>query len=252
MSLSVPVLATFVLLLATAIPLTPAATAHNCNAKGHSSCNGHSCPDNGVKHDHYSRHGAWWDHYCWSTPAAFTGTSTSVADNAVYQEVPDEPIGVPKTICETAFDDTGTHVYGAPSSGFLITLGLDGAVPPCPYGDTTWDGHYEFAVGGAWLQAAASVCTDAYADHTPGSLIHVYDQALTRAGSSISFSVYSDTLNNNPVPEDPDCGDFESDYGVDCVDACVPGFPPGIDGSYQVYVSGTAGIICNTGECGIA
>ena len=155
----------------------------------------------------------------------------------------DTMLGLPKTHCEEPFDDTNVHEYGAPSTGFVIFLGLDASVPPCPFGDGTWDGHYEYAHGGGWLQAAASVCTEAYADHTPGGIIGVYDAVLTALGSDVAFSVYSDNLNNNPVPSDPNCGDFESDYGVDCVNLCAPGFPPGLDGSYQVYVSGTTGHI---------
>ena len=155
----------------------------------------------------------------------------------------DGGVGAPKTHCETPGSDTGHHEYGPPGTGFVIFLGLDGAIPPCPYGDTTWDGHIEFAFGGAWLQASPSLCTEAYADHTPGAFISVYDAFLTAFGSDVAFSVYADTLNNDPIPSEPNCGDFESDYGVDCVNNCAPGFPPGLDGSYQVYVSGTTGHI---------
>ena len=152
-------------------------------------------------------------------------------------------IGAPKPECEDA-DDVWMHDYGAPSPGFVIFLGLDGSVPPCPYGDTTWDGHFEYAHGGTWIQAAASVCTDAYPDAAPGVFIWVYDAILShQLGSDVAFSVYADTQNNNPVQEPPNCGDFESDYGVDCINYCAPAFPPGLDGSYQVYVSGTTGHI---------
>ena len=148
--------------------------------------------------------------------------------------------GAPKDECETGFA-TVMHEYGPPSTGFLIFLGMDGSVPPCPYGDGTWDGHPEFAFGGAFIQAAASACTEAYADHAPGGTIGVYDAGLSSIGADVAFGVYSDTLNNNPIQEEPNCGDFESDYGVDCVNSCDPAFPPGLDGSYQVYVSGTTG-----------
>ena len=158
-------------------------------------------------------------------------------------------LALPKLQCESSAD-VGVHDYGPPSTGFVIFLGLDGSIPPCPYGDTTWDGHVEFAFGGGWLQAAASVCTEAYPDHAPGSTITVVDAVLTvELGSDVAFSVYADTLNNDPVPGEPNCGDFESDYGVDCVNQCAPGFPPGLDGTYQVYVSGTYGHICNGGWC---
>ena len=181
----------------------------------------------------------------------------------------DGGVGLVKTQCETA-GETSVHEY-AHSNGFLLAgdwitvnffgppaaepeprassgpttrllqplLGetADGAVPPCPFGDTTWDGHYEFAQGGARLQAAASVCTDAYADHSAGATIVVVDAVFV----DVAFSVYSDNLNNDPFQGGPNCGDFESDYGVDCVNICAPAFPPGLDGTYQVYVSGTTG-----------
>ena len=147
----------------------------------------------------------------------------------------------PKTQCET-FADTGTHDYGPPAIGSGLYLPRDAAVPPCPYGDTTWDGHLEWALGGAWLQAAASVCTDAYPDHAPGATITVVDAVLTtQLGSDVAFSVYADYLNNDPIPSEPNCGDWESDYGIDCVNSCAPSFPPGLDGTYQVFVSGTMG-----------
>ena len=158
-------------------------------------------------------------------------------------------IGLPKTQCEDT-KEVGVHEYGAPSMGFLIFLARDGAVPPCPYGDATWDGHLEFAFGGAWLQAAASVCTEAYADHAPGAPITVTDTVLSQFGSNVAFSVYTDTLNNDLFQNEPNCGDFESDYGVDCVNQCAPGFPPGLDGTYQVYVSGTTGHI-DAGSTGV-
>ena len=180
--------------------------------------------------------------------------------------------GQPKSWCESYGWDTPRHEY-ATGTGFLLLdsrlamphwwddwdieepllvhLPGDGSVPPCPYGDTTWDGHDEFAIGGAWLQAAQSPCTEAYADHTPGTLILVSDAVLTPLGSDVAFSVYADTLNNDPVPSEPNCGDFESDYGIDCVNQCAPGFPPGLDGTYQVYVSGFNGHIYAEGayEC---
>ena len=153
----------------------------------------------------------------------------------------------PKAECETSSTQTSLHSYGAPGTGFVIFLGSDGSVPPCPYGDTTWDGHYEWAFGGAWLMAGpmAEACFGAYADHTPGTVIRVFDMVLSAVGSDVAFSVYADTMNNDPVPSEPNCGDFESDYGVDCVNQCAPAFPPGLDGSYQVYVSGTTGDIVN-------
>ena len=163
--------------------------------------------------------------------------------------------GQPKLDCEGP-DDTWIHEYET-GTGFML-IGprssatapriqatfvppADGSIPPCPYGDTTWDGHHEFAYGGAWLQAAHSVCAESYPDHFPGTLVWVYDSFLGGLGSDVAFSVYADWLDNDPLQSEPTCGDFESDYGMDCINICAPGFPPGLDGSYQVYVSGTTG-----------
>ena len=150
--------------------------------------------------------------------------------------------GVAKDYCEEFFVETYVHDY-ATGTGFLVSPGGDGAIPPCAVGDGTWDGHYEFAYGGAQLQAYPSVCTEAYADHSPGSTIFVRDSVLSPLGSDVAFSVYADYLNNNPIQEGPNCGDGETDYGVDCVNHCAPAFPPGLDGAYTVYVSGFYGHI---------
>ena len=204
-------------LAATATLVPPPAEAHWCNTlDDQTSCDGTDCPPDGF-HEHTSR---------------YTGLRTYSCRTEPW-----------RSWCENP-DNWGVHLYG-PGGGLVLALGFDGSIPPCPYGDTTWDGHYEYAFGGAWLQAAASVCTDAYPDHTPGSLISVSDVVLDLTFSDISFSVYADTLNNNPLPEDPNCGDWESDYGVDCVNFCAPGFPPGLDGTYQVYVSATYGVVSN-------
>ena len=153
-------------------------------------------------------------------------------------------VGGPKPSCEAALDDLSVHEYGAPSTGFLLLLEGDFSVPPCDHDDGSWDGHYEFAHGGARLLASepgAAACFGTYADHVPGGIIRVEDAVLAMAGADVVFSVYADTQNNDPFPREPDCGDFESDYGVDCVNQCAPGFPPGLDGSYVVYVQGTTG-----------
>ena len=144
-------------------------------------------------------------------------------------------IGLPKHWCEDA-DDVKIHEYGPPALGAIILLGLDGSIPPCPYGDTTWDGHWEWAAGGAILIAGpeAIACYGAYPDYTPGSEIWVYDEILTPLGSGVSFEVGVDTT---PAP----CGDGLIDLSIQCVDYCAPGFPPGIDGVYYVFVSGTTG-----------
>lgn len=157
-------------------------------------------------------------------------------------------LGLPKTQCETD-DDARVHDYGEPSTGFTVWMNSDGSLPPCPYGDGLWDGHWDFAMGGAILLASepgASYCYGGYAHHTPHSVIWVQDAVLTDLlASDVGFAVYSDALNNLPLAEEPNCGDGETDFGVDCVNSCAPGFPPGLDGAYHVYVSGTTGHIFN-------
>ena len=202
-------------LLGALVVLPADVSAHICEASGDPGCDANNC----------------------STPAGEIHVHVNTTDSDQCSSI---PTSFPKPYCESSAD-TPTHVYSAPSTGSVIMLGLDGSIPPCPYGDTTWDGHYEWAVGGGWLQAAASICTDAYPDHTPGTLITVVDDVLSTLGSSVNFWVYSDTVS---LTGDP-CGDFESDYGLPCVDACTPGFPPGLDGSYQVFVSGSYGHIYN-------
>lgn len=160
--------------------------------------------------------------------------------------------GLPRPWCESPAD-MEIHEYAPVAVGVFAFLPIDASIPPCPYGDTTWDGHYEFVQGGAILQAAASVCTTAYPDHAPQTMITVVDEVWAGefdvAGRKVvlhsPFSVYADTLNNDPIPSDPNCGDFQSDYGIQCLDSCVPGFPPGLDGTYQVFVSGVMGHVIN-------
>lgn len=157
-------------------------------------------------------------------------------------------LGAAKPWCESAADRS-VHDYGAPSTGFLVFLGSDGSIPPCPQADGTWDAHFEFAAGGAWLAACGSACGDtglglgseacfgAPADHAPRTPIRVVDAALTAAGQPVRFWVYVET--------GTDCGDFEADVGVACVDVCTPPWPPGPDGVYTIYVEGTTGHVEN-------
>lgn len=116
----------------------------------------------------------------------------------------------------------------------------------CPLNET-WDFHFEYAVGGAWLFAGdeALACWGGYPDHDPRTLIRVEDAVLTPLGVNVEFDVYVDTMNNGPFPTTPDCGDFESEIGINCVGSCVPWMGPGRDGTYQIFVHGTTGHIYN-------
>ena len=154
-------------------------------------------------------------------------------------------VGLPKTVCESP-RDMPQHEYGPPATGLVIALGQDGAVPPCPAWDPTWDGHLEFAAGGAWLLACdfscgagygdgALTCWGAWSDHAPSPTVTVDDAALLVVG----FEVWADRI--SLFPQVPECGDFEADAHVVCVNACQIPFGPGLDGSYAIYVQGTTG-----------
>jgi hypothetical protein len=62
----------------------------------------------------------------------------------------------------------------------------------------------------------------------------------------VVFGVYAD-YGPRAVPTTGDpfggCGDFELDYGIQCVNVCTPQFEPGVDGAYYVMIpSGTGHI----------
>lgn len=171
------------------------------------------------------------------------------------------PAGTPKPYCELGMPgERATHDYGPPASGEAIMLAQDGSVPPCPYDDPFWDGHLEFAFGGAWLLACdhpcgehlgegATYCWGTYADHAQFPEVRVVDAVLTPQGLPVAFTVMADTLDNTGEPTTT-CGDFEVDWSIDCVDVCTVPFPASLDGSYQVYVQGTSGHVLATGAPG--
>lgn len=166
----------------------------------------------------------------------------------------DLPNGTPKPYCEWFWDDKMAHDYASPATGVLLGPPLDGNAEDCD-GDGLpgdMDGHYEWAVGGAWLVARpdATLCGWPWPDHPEFPDVWIRDTVLTfQLGQPVVFHVYADTLNNLPAhdPGAPDCGDLESDHGVTCVDLCTVPFPAGLDGTYQVYVEGTMGHVGATG-----
>lgn len=157
------------------------------------------------------------------------------------------PAGAPRTWCEDLSWDN-SHEYG-PSTGFLLVGASDGSTPEACAGSlgSLADGHDEYALGGALLTAAYRPgCNDGLpVDHPEFPTVEVTDFGLEELDQPVAFSVYVDTLNNVPPldPAAPNCGDFEADYGMDCLNVCAVPFPPGLDGAYQVRVSGTSGII---------
>jgi hypothetical protein len=191
-----------------------------------------------------------------------------------------DPAGTPKNYCEPQAEWL-VHDYGAPASGGLVLGNEDGNLagdcdpgftPPQPYVDVDpadplasdagytgfnppaadWDGHGEYALGGAWLLvetgngepsadpavgAGTAWCFGAEGHHPSFGPFGVEDVIL---GSGVSFSVASDTQDLTGTGEG--CGDFENDEsadGVGYLDSVT--FPPGLDGAYVVHVQGTAG-----------
>ena len=166
--------------------------------------------------------------------------------------------GTPKLHCESGAE-ASTHDYGAPAAGGVLWGFADGNRDDCD-GDGTpgdYDGHSEWGLGGAWMLAGegdgvtsgSTACYGEPAHHALYGPFSVQDVVL---GAGASFVVAADDL--NPIGPDPitgaDCGDFEADRGALCTGSCVVTFPPGLDGSYQVYVQGTAGHVDSPGGIG--
>ena len=160
-----------------------------------------------------------------------------------------EPVGTLRNYCEDPSEWT-THDYGPPGDGHLIALGSDGNLVGDCNGDTIpadYDGHLEWALGGGWLAADSGdgvtggsiVCHGEHAHHPQFGPISVFDAVQ---GATLTFWVAADTINLVPPtdPSEPNCGDFESDEGASCTNACTVTFLCGLDGTYQVYV-GDAG-----------
>lgn len=159
--------------------------------------------------------------------------------------------GAAKTYCEYLKGDQNVHDYaggaGAPLFPFLV-LFVDGNAQDCdgdgvPY---DYDGHSEWAVGGAWLLASdagaplagSTACFGEYPHHPLYPDAWVFDHVWA---AGVIFFVAADTV--NLVGPDPttgvDCGDGLEDTSTPyCVDHCPVGFAPGTDGAYRVYIIG--------------
>lgn len=138
-----------------------------------------------------------------------------------------------------------------------ISIAEDGNTTDCD-GDGAWgdfDGHYEFGTGMTWILACDGhlsnpgrpigcgndgmgsgtvFCWGARSDH--GAFPYV--QVVDLVHENVQFYVGANLWSNVPEAEtlDYDCGDFEVDYGYECIDSCAISFPPGLDGSYAVFV----------------
>lgn len=178
----------------------------------------------------------------------------------------------PKNWCETG-SDWDVHDYVVPG-GFAAArpADSDGNVEgecdgnPNTFGD--YDGHREWSFGGAWLSArnglatnalsgqtgaGSEVCYAEYAHHYEFPTITVVDDANSLAAIPTYFAVLADYWNNVPPvsPDEPNCGDVEADYYIDCYDACTAPFPAGLDGIYLVYVyNGVSGHVSSPSSGG--
>lgn len=144
--------------------------------------------------------------------------------------------GEPKTYCEWSVGDVNVHDYGR-GDGFSLAAVASGDSDGC-LGDAT---HFEYADGGALLVAAAvPECGWPTADHLAFPTVYVSDVV---PDVDVRFWVYADTVDNLPSvdPDAPECGDLEADVGVACVNACAVPLPPGLDGTYVVFVEGVRG-----------
>ena len=192
------------------------------------------------------------------------------------------PAGTPKNYCEP-LDDWFVHDYAPLATGTFVFLPTDGNVggdcnpgfsvgvggtivcvsvsPSLIYVNwceanspvSDWDGHTEWAQGGANLLvlsgsgspsadpsvgAGTLYCWAANGHHANFATVTVTDALL---GSGATFTVTADTVDLTGTGEG--CGDNLSDGGQECVGTCTVTFPAGLDGSYQVFVTGTLGHI---------
>ena len=181
----------------------------------------------------------------WNTHEYATGTGAFILGN--------EDGNIGGNCSGTTNVNPGTPCAGFedPADPLSFYAGLCDAEIDPPVAD--YDGHTEFATGGGWLYVCDSACgvsgagagtTECFGDAAHhGTFVTVDDVVLTNA---VTFDVAADNVDAAAVaaglPEN-ECGDFESDVSQPCVGSCAIGFPAGLDGSYQVYVQGTAGHI---------
>ena len=167
------------------------------------------------------------------------------------------PDGTPKAFCEGS-GDLLLHEYGPPATGVLLAFFIDGANRTGTAADcglpNGGDGHAEYALGGAWILvntglgvpsadptvgAGALYCFGAEGHH--GNFVTVNALDASPLGAGVEVTVAADTVDLTGVGEG--CGDFESDESATGFGTVTANFPHGLDGTYQVYVTGTQGHI---------
>ena len=174
--------------------------------------------------------------------------------------------GTPKNYCEDP-SEWNVHDYGPPATGLLAIrppIISDGNILGDCNGDgvpADFDGHSEFALGGAWLMADSGdgstggsvACYGEVAHHPFFGQFWAFDDVF---GAGIPFTVASDTLNEVDPGTVPDCGDFTTDNHHTCFGMCIVTFPPGLDGAYIVYVgdvlTGAPGTLGHIGTGAVA
>ena len=171
-----------------------------------------------------------------------------------------DPAGTPKTYCEVF--DWDVHDYGSGGPGFALAFFMDGNLDDCD-GDGVpqdFDGHSEYAQGGAWILACelacgldgtgagATACFGEPAHHAYYGPFEVNDVVFGSTPPGIVWVAadYVDVLGVNP------CGDFVSQDWAGFVGGCpcYVTFPPGLDGSYWVYISAGQGHVVWSGGSG--
>ena len=189
-----------------------------------------------------------------------------------------QPVGTPKPYCETTPLERQVHDFAVGRRDVLVFYGYDGNLADCN-GDTTlgdFDGHQEWANGGGWVlsseqiqtpeQDGATNCFGAAAHHAIFPTVTVTDTA----GNPLAFKIGIDWpmgTNGDPDPNTPyACGDGfidpcetgnpgevddltceANDRLIDAVGSItLTGWLPGQDGSYIVFVDGSAGHITVT------
>lgn len=176
-----------------------------------------------------------------------------------------DPAGTPKRYCEEEAE-WKTHDYSPPLHGESISGLFDGNLmlcdvnafdPLCGLGgrdadplpvaglrcDILYDGHSEFARGGAWILscddacgpngtgAGALACFGEPAHHSSFPTIRVLDSSGL---IGVEFHVITDS-GGGP------CGDFEGDSILRCYASCSASSYTGADGAFIVIVRGTLG-----------
>jgi hypothetical protein len=146
----------------------------------------------------------------------------------------------------SAGTNPGTPCYSVDVADPLATeVGVCDFDPPV----ADWDGHDEFALGGAVLLvetgsgeadptagSGSLYCYGGIGHHPAFGPFTVTDVVL---GAGATFTVTSDRIDLLGLGDG--CGDFKSDDSSDCVGTCAVTFGPGLDGAYVVYVQGTSG-----------